>query len=217
MGPRVWTRCSEDLKKKKKKGKKCLSKSRCSCATGITMTRCGVCDAVQNESVGASRLSPWVTSGPPPDSTSSDAGQMFPIISYARNLLLPRQQPEKGLAVGATMGESRFRTGLLIDSLALSDAIYRHGNPLRLSLYLLSLLLLLFLLENVFARVSLSVRASRVAYLHFPLFVPFSFVEGNVSKRGIVSLVRYSRVNCTIIVNCFDSTYLSKDAFLNWK
>ena len=141
MGPRVWTRCSEDLKKKKKKGKKCLSKSRCSCATGITMTRCGVCDAVQNESVGASRLSPWVTSGPPPDSTSSDAGQMFPIISYARNLLLPRQQPEKGLAVGATMGESRFRTGLLIDSLALSDAIYRHGNPLRLSLYLLSLLL----------------------------------------------------------------------------
>lgn len=27
MGPRVWTRCSEDLKKKKKKGKKCLSKS----------------------------------------------------------------------------------------------------------------------------------------------------------------------------------------------
>lgn len=58
MGPRVWTRCSEDLKKKKS-----LSKSRCSCGTGM-MTRCGVCDAVQNESVGASRLSPWVTSGP---------------------------------------------------------------------------------------------------------------------------------------------------------
>lgn len=142
MGPRVWTRCSEDLKKKKKRREKNAYRNQwCSCATGITMTRCGVCDAVQNESVGASRLSPWVTSGPPPDSTSSDAGQMFPIISYARNLLLPRQQPEKGLAVGATMGESRFRTGLLIDSLALSDAIYRHGNPLRLSLYLLSLLL----------------------------------------------------------------------------
>lgn len=197
-------------KKKKRREKNAYRNQWCSCATGITMTRCGVCDAVQNESVGASRLSPWVTSGPPPDSTSSDAGQMFPIISYARNLLLPRQQPEKGLAVGATMGESRFRTGLLIDSLALSDAIYRHGNPLRLSLYLLSLLLLLFLLENVFARVSLSVRASRVANLHFPLFVPFSFVEENVSKRGIVSLVRYSRVNCTIIgllVNCFDSIF----------
>lgn len=43
-----------------------------------------------------------------------------------------------------------------------------------------------------------------------PLFVPFSLVEGNVSKRGIVSLVRYSRVNCTIIgllVDCFDSIF----------
>lgn len=177
MGPRVWTRCSEDLKKKKRREKNAYRNQWCSCATGITMTRCGVCDAVQNESVGASRLSPWVTSGPPPDSTSSDAGQMFPIISYARNLLLPRQQPEKGLAVGATMGESRFRTGLLIDSLALSDAIYRHGNPLRLSLYLLSLLLLLFLLENVFARVSLSVRASRVAYLRFPPSICSIFVR----------------------------------------
>lgn len=129
MDPRVWTRCSEDLKKKS------LSKSRCSCATGMTR---GVSDAVQNESVGASRLSLWVTLGPlliPPFS----AGQMFPIISYARNLLLPRQQPEKGLpARGRNNGASRFRTGLLIDSLALSDAIYRHGNPLRLpSPYLL--------------------------------------------------------------------------------